>query len=83
MGSFPDSSNQIQLYKHTFTVSSLSGIAGAVLSLRYKYGFIVYLNGVELFRNGVMGDLSTSTLSDNAFTDVLYRQVSLSRFVLW
>ena len=77
MGSFPDSSNQIQLYKHTFTVSSLSEVAGAVLSLRYKYGCIVYLNGVEMFRNGVTGELSTSSLSDNSYTDVLYRQVSL------
>ena len=77
LGSFPDSSNQIQLYKHTFTVSSLANVAGAVLSLRYKYGCIVYLNGVEMFRNGVTGDLSTSSLSDNAYTDVLYRQISL------
>ena len=30
-----------------------------------------------MFRNGVTGDLSTSSLSDNAYTDVLYRQVSL------
>ena len=77
MGSFPDSSNQIQLYKHTFAVSSLSEVAGAVLSLRYKYGCIVYLNGVEMFRNGVTGELSTSSLSDNSYTDVLYRLVSL------
>ena len=38
MGFFPASSNQIQLYKKTFNVASLEGVAGFVISLRYLWG---------------------------------------------
>ncbi|KAM7454010.1 hypothetical protein BLSTO_05237 [Blastocystis sp. subtype 1] len=77
MGSFPASSNQIQLYRKTFNVASLEGVAGFVMSLRYLYGCVIYLNGVEVFRNGVSGDLSSSSVGLNAYTDLLYRQISL------
>ena len=74
---FPASTNQIQLYKTTFNVASLSNVAGFVLSLKYKYACVVYINDVEVFRNGVTGDLSTSSYSDNIYTEVIYHQVSL------
>ncbi|OAO17863.1 He_Pig domain protein [Blastocystis sp. ATCC 50177/Nand II] len=76
-GSFPASSNQIQLYKQTFTVASLEGVSGFVISLRYLYGCVVYMNGVEVFRNGVNGDLSASSVGLNAYTNLLYHQISL------
>ena len=77
MGAFPASSNQIQLYKQTFSVSSLENVAGFVISLRYQYGCVIYLNGVEVFRNGVTGDLTADSTSSNAYTKVMYRQISL------
>ena len=77
MDSFPASSNQIQLYKKTFNVASLEGVAGFVISLRYLYGCVIYLNNMEVFRNGVSGDLSSSSVGLNAYTDLLYRQISL------
>ena len=77
VGSFPDSSNQIQLYKNTFSVNSLEGVAGFVISLRYLYGCVIYLNNVEVFRNGMTGDLNTSSVGLNAYTDLLYHQISL------
>ena len=77
MGSFPASTNQIQLYKKTFTVASLEDVAGFVISLRYLYGCVIYLNGVEVFRNGVTGALSASSTGLNAYTDLLYHQISL------
>ena len=77
VGTFPASSNQIQLYKNTFTVSSLEDVAGFVVSLRYLYGCVIYMNGVEVFRNGVTGDVSASSVGLNAYTDLLYRQISL------
>ena len=75
--SFPASTNQIQLYKKTFSVSSLNNVAGFVISLRYKYGCVIYLNGVEVFRNGVDGTLSSSSTATTMYTDVLYHQISL------
>ena len=73
---YPASTNQIQLYKKTFTVNSLTG-AAVVLNIRYMYGCIVYLNNHEVFRNGVTGSLSTSSLSTNSYTETRYHQVSL------
>ena len=52
-------------------------MAGFVVSLRYIYGCVIYLNNVEVFRNGVSGDLSSSSVGLNAYTDLLYRQISL------
>ena len=77
MNNFPASSNQIQLYKNTFNVNSLDNVAGFVISLRYIYGCIIYMNNVEVFRNGVNGDLTTSSVGLNAYTDLMYHQISL------
>ena len=77
MGNFPTSSNQIQLYKNTFNVTSLDEVAGFVISLRYLYGCVVYINGVEVFRNAVEGDLTPSSLSVDSYPDLMYHQISL------
>ena len=53
------------------------GVAAFVISLRYLYGCVIYMNNVEVFRNGVSGDLSSSSVGLNAYTDLLYRQISL------
>ncbi len=76
-GNFPASSNQIQLYKKTFSVTSLTDIAGLVVSLKYQYGVIIYLNNHEVFRKGFTGDLSTSSYATTSLADVNFRQISL------
>ena len=77
IGAFPESPNTIQLYKKTVTLSALPDTAGVVLSLRYKFGCVVYANGNELFRNGVAGELSTSSVAENIYSEVMYRVISL------
>ena len=74
---FPESNNQIQLYKKIFNVASLSEVAGFILSIQYKYGCIVYLNGHEAWRNGVNGELTTSSTAENAYSELKYRVVTL------
>ena len=75
---FPESTNQIQLYKKTFNVASINNIAGFVLSIKYKYGCIVYLNGHEAFRKGLTdATISTSSYANNIYTNTLYHQISL------
>ena len=76
-GSFPESTNQIQLYKKTFTVANITQVSGVVLSIRYKYGCIVYLNGHEAWRNGVSGTLSASSIATQSYDELLYRVVTL------
>ena len=76
-GSFPTSTNRIQLYKKTFNIASLNEVSGLIVSIRYRYGVIVYLNGNEAWRNGVIGDLSTSSTVDNSYTDLKYYVVTL------
>ena len=82
MGSFPDATNTIQLYKYVFPIATLPNYAGVVLSLRYKFGCVIYVNSHEVFRNGVVGDLSTSSVAENIYTDLMYRVVSLPSSVL-
>ena len=77
MGTFPESSNTIQLYRNSFNVATVFEYAGVVLNLRYKFGCIVYLNGNEAFRNGVVGELTTSSVTENTYTEVKYHSISL------
>ena len=75
---FAESSNQIQLYKKTFTVASINDIAGFVLSIKFKYGCIVYLNGHEAFRKGITdATIAPTSFANNIYTNTLYHQISL------
>ena len=74
---YPASANAIQLYKKNFYVSNINTRSGFVLSIRYQSGVIVYLNGIEVWRNNVEGDLTTSSLATGGFQNVSYHQVSL------
>ena len=58
-------------------MASLEKYAGFVISLRYLYGSVIYLNGNEVFRNGVTGELSASSVGLNAYTDLWYCQITL------
>ena len=78
-GSFPNSSGVNQFYMKQFTIPTggLTGISGYVLSLKYKFGCIVYLNGKEVYRYAVTGTYPNVQNSDlDAYTDIKYRQVS-------
>ena len=76
-GSFPASSNQFQLYKKTFDVSVLMDVSGLVISLRFQYGCVILLNGMEVFRQGVVGSVTASSTSSHAYDDLRYRHISL------
>ena len=77
VGTFPASANQIQLYKKTFAIADLSDVAGFQLSLRYKYGCVIYMNGVEVFRNGVSDELSVNSLSSITYNNLYFHHISL------
>ena len=79
IGGFTGATNQIQLYKQTFNVASLNDVAGFVISLRYLYGCVIYMNEHEAFRNGVTGDLTTSSVGLNAYTNLHFHQISLPK----
>ena len=83
MGTFPASTNQIQLYKKTFNVESLDVVSGFILNIRYKYGCVVYLNGNEAWRNHIgTGDISATTTATESYSDIIYHTVTLpGRFV--
>ena len=71
--------NHIQLYRKSFTISDvISNIGGFVISIKYKYGCIIYMNGNEVFRKGLSDTLiSESSTSSNTYDEVIYRQISL------
>ena len=74
-GSFPSSTNRVQLYKKTFSIESLENIAGFVASVRYKYGIAIYVNSIPIFMNGITEVSTTATVS-NIYPSLLFRQVS-------
>ena len=76
-GNFGSANNKIQLFKKLFNVNSLSEVKGVILSLRFRYGCVVYLNGHEAFRNGVTGNVTSNPIATNAYTDIKYRVVTL------
>lgn len=71
------SSSHVQLFKRAFSVSSLADAASLILSIRYRHGCLVFLNGHEVFRRGVDGALSADSLASNTFSSLLYRVVSV------
>ena len=78
-GSFPASTNRIQLYKTTFTIPTLDHVSAIILSLRYRYGCVVYLNGHKAFRNGIEGTeaITATTQAVNSYTELRYRIITL------
>jgi hypothetical protein len=57
-------------FRHTFIVADASAIPGLALQLRRDDGAIVYLNGVEVFRNNMPpGPASYSTLASSTALD--------------
>lgn len=76
-GSFPDSSNQLQLYKKKFTLSSDPVGSGYELELRYLYGCVVIINGIEVFRRGVEGEPTNETYATVSYPSTLYHRLTL------
>ena len=77
MGNFPAATNRVQLYRQTFTISSMNDVIGVILSLRYRYGCVVYLNGHEVYRKGVVGEVSATSTVSSTYQDLMYRVVTL------
>ena len=75
-GNFGQFTKRVELYKKTFTVSSLDNISAFSISIRYRYGVVVYLNNVEVFKNGIT-TLSESALVENIYPSLLFRTITL------
>ena len=77
LGSFPDSTNRVQLYRKTFNVALLENVGGLLLNIRTRYALIVYLNGHEAYRIGFSGALSPTTTTTHVYPELDYHTVSL------
>ena len=76
VGSFPSSTNQLQLYKLAVTISNIDYMAGFTMLLRHQYGYVIMVNGAEVFRYGVRGSLSTSSAATTT-SDLFYHSIYL------
>ena len=74
---FPASSNRIQLYKKNFSIQSLANVTSFTLNVKYRYGMIIMLNGYEVFRNAIEGDLSNESAASDSYTDNSFHLISL------
>ena len=75
---FTTPTNRFQFYKKTVTIGSLENVAGFTLSLRFKYGCVVYINNNEVYRYGVSGTtIDSNTYASTSYTDVFFRSITL------
>ena len=74
-GTFASSTNRVQLYKKTFSITSLNDIAGFTISVQYSYGISIYMNNVEIFRNGIT-EVSTTAAISNIYPSLRYHTIS-------
>lgn len=71
----PDSSNQIQLFKQSFNLTSIP--TALEVSLRFLYGCVIYLNGVEVYRHGINETVTNSTLAITAYSTLQYHTITI------
>ena len=58
----PSITQKIQLYRSTFTITSITGYNGYELNVKAQAGVVVYVNGNEIYRRALpAGDLTPST----------------------
>ena len=74
-GSFPSSTNRVQLYKKTFSITSLENVSGFTVSVQYSYGVSIYLNNVEIFKNGIT-EVSTTASISNIYPSLKFHTIS-------
>ena len=58
---YPETPNQMQLFKKTFEVEKLNEVTAVFLHIRSKFGSVVYINGYEVWRGYVFGNLTMDT----------------------
>ena len=58
---YPEPPNQIQLFKMTFEVEKLNEVTAVFLHIQSKFGSVVYINGYEVWRGYVFGNLTMDT----------------------
>ena len=75
-GHFTAFTNRVQLYKKTFSIASLENIAGFMVSVQYQYGCAIYMNGIEVFKNGITEVSATATIS-NIYPSLGFHSVTL------
>ncbi len=56
-------------FRHKFNIDDLDAIVGFGLRLKRDDGAVVYLNGTEIARSNLSGDVTSTTLAENASDD--------------
>ena len=56
-------------FRHKFNIDDLDAIVGLDLRLKRDDGAVVYLNGTEIARSNLSGDVTSTTLAENASDD--------------
>ena len=74
---FPPSTNRLQIYKKSFSIASLTNITAFTVNVQYRYGIIIMLNGHEVFRYAIEGELNNESYATSSYTESLFRLISL------
>lgn len=73
---FPAGAGRLRLFKHVVTLPALGDVAGFTLGLRYQFGAVVLVNGVEVFRDNVEGPLSETAAATGGYANLFYHLMS-------
>ena len=77
MGEFGESTNHMQLYKKSFELEDEPVGSAFEMGIRYKYGCVVVINGIEMFRNNIAEGENLTEPATGTYDDVMYRRISL------
>ena len=75
-GHFSPSASRVQLYKKTFSIASEYDYSGLQVSVQYQYGCAIYLNGIEVFKNGI-AEVSATVNATNFYPTLSFHSVTL------
>lgn len=71
-GEYPDSANQIQVYKHVFDVVNVDLYNIVNVFVRFRFGCYVYLNGLYVYSKHASQILSEESTSTGSFVESQY-----------
>ena len=73
VGTFP-LSESVQMYKKSIVLESIRNME---LVIRYQHGCVVLVNGNEVFRDGVNGEVTGASIPSHSYESLMERSITL------
>ncbi|KAK8809832.1 hypothetical protein WA158_000775 [Blastocystis sp. Blastoise] len=70
--------NHAEIYRHTFTMTSIPAFSSYAMEIRYIYGILIYINDQEIYRNRIPDPFSIETNATAKSSSVSFKKISFS-----